>query len=193
MNENLIAGKLKEIRKSLNIRLGELAERTGLTKGYLSRIENSPNPPPIATLGKIAGALGVDITDLFSKAADSAEYRQLSISRNGERMAPSKGRGSSYGYMYQSLASDKKGKNMEPYICDVGFAHPVDINTEFTHQGEEFIYVLEGRLEMFYKGRSYIMEKGDCAYYDSDVPHSGRSIGEKKAKLLVMIYSYKRL
>lgn len=103
------------------------------------------------------------------------------------------GRGTTYGYIYENLALEKKGKNMEPFIVTVGFEHPVNIQTDFCHQGEEFLYVLEGTMEFFFKGRSYILEQGDSAYFDSDVPHSGKSVGDKKAKLLIVIYSYKRL
>jgi transcriptional regulator with XRE-family HTH domain len=192
MDESSITRKLKDLRKTRNMRLGELAERTGLTKGYLSRIENSKNPPPISTLGRIADALGADITDLFSKPEASPQNQELTISRNNQRV-PMSGRGTTYGYIYENLALEKKGKNMEPFIVTVGFEHPVNIQTDFCHQGEEFLYVLEGTMEFFFKGRSYILEQGDSAYFDSDVPHSGKSVGDKKAKLLIVIYSYKRL
>ncbi len=192
MDQGIITRKLKALRKSRNVSLSELAEKVGLTKGYLSRIENSENPPPISTLGKIASALGTDITDLFPKVPESVSGQELVISRNHE-VPQINGRGTIYGYNYQNLAVEKKGKNMEPFIVTVSFDHPVDIQTEFAHQGEEFLYVLEGTMEFFFKGETYILETGDSAYFDADIPHSGRSIGEKKAKLLIIIYSYKRL
>lgn len=191
MDQGTIPKKLRALRKNKNISLGELAEQTGLTKGYLSRIENSETPPPISTLGKIATALGVDITDLFAKLEEPIQNQELAISRN-LKGTPIDGRGTSYGYYYENLALEKKGKNMEPFIVTVGFDHPVDIQTEFCHQGEEFLYVLEGSMEFFFKGKSYILEQGDSVYFDADIPHSGKSIGNKKAKLLIVIYSYKR-
>lgn len=192
MDQGIITKKLKALRKNNNISLSELADKTGLTKGYLSRIENSENPPPISTLGKIASALGADVTDLFPKTEEPSPNQELVISRKQERVHTN-GRGASYGYNYQNLALEKKGKNMEPFIVSVGFDHPVNIETDFCHQGEEFIYVLEGTMEFFFKGGSYILEAGDSAYFDADVPHSGRSVGDTKARLLIVIYSYKRL
>lgn len=191
MDQGTIPKKLRALRKNKNVSLGELAEQTGLTKGYLSRIENSETPPPISTLGKIATALGVDITDLFAKLEEPIQNQELAISRN-LKGTPIDGLGTSYGYYYENLALEKKGKNMEPFIVTVGFDHPVDIQTEFCHQGEEFLYVLEGSMEFFFKGKSYILEQGDSVYFDADIPHSGKSIGNKKAKLLIVIYSYKR-
>jgi transcriptional regulator with XRE-family HTH domain len=192
MDQGAIPKKLRALRKSKNVSLGELAEQTGLTKGYLSRIENSETPPPISTVGKIATALGVDITDLFSKFEEPVQNQELAISRN-LKGTPIDGRGTSYGYYYENLALEKKGKNMEPFIVTVGFDHPVNIQTEFCHQGEEFLYVLEGAMEFFFKGKSYILEQGDSVYFDADIPHSGKSIGNQKARLLIVIYSYKRI
>jgi transcriptional regulator with XRE-family HTH domain len=192
MNERLITRKLRTLRKSKKLSLAELSRRSGLTKGYLSKIENSETPPPIATLGKIASALGVDMTDLFPKDYQSTEDQKLTISRKRQGQATER-RGTNYGYHYEDLALEKKGKNMEPFVVTVGFEHPVDIATEFRHEGEEFIYVLEGTMEFFFEGKSYILEEGDSAYFDADIPHSGKSIGDKEAKLLIVIYSYKRL
>lgn len=192
MDESVITQRLKELRKSKNIRLDQLAERTGLTKGYLSRIEHSASPPPISTLSRIADALGVDITELFPRTGEPAQDVELAISRRGQRVRRY-GRGTSYGYIYEDLALAKQGKNMEPFLVTVGFDQKVDVQTDFCHQGEEFIFVLEGRMEFFFKGNSFILEEGDSVYFDADIPHSGRSMGEKKAKLLIVIYSYKRL
>ena len=192
MDESVITRRLKELRKRKNIRLDKLAERTGLTKGYLSRIENSESPPPISTLAKIADALGVDITEIFPKTGGPVQNEELAISRRNKRVRMDR-RGTPYGYIYEDLALNKKGKNMEPFLVTVGFDQMVDIQTDFCHQGEEFILVLEGKMEFFFKGQSYILEKGDSAYFDADIPHSGNSVGDKKAKLLIVIYSYKRL
>ena len=82
---------------------------------------------------------------------------------------------------------------MEPFIVTVSFNNEIDKEIDFRHEGEEFNYVLEGRLEFFYEGKSYcVLEAGDHIYFDSARPHSARSLGEKEAKVLIVIYSYKR-
>ena len=188
MDERLIVKKIKEFRLNRNISLDKLANLTGLTKGYLSRIENSTKAPPISTLAKISQGLGVDITQFFSNNMSSSQPVDISIIKKNERLEVG-GRGTPYGYIYEALAHKKPGKNMDPYIITIGF----DRTADFQHEGEEFLFVLEGKLEHFYKGESYILEEGDSIYFDANIPHSGRSLGNKEAKLLMVIYSYKRI
>lgn len=77
---------------------------------------------------------------------------------------------------------------MEPYILYPDFEY----STVFQHEGEEFFYVLEGSIEFIYGDEKYILEAGDCMYFDAHIPHTGLSKGDKKAKVLIIIYSYKR-
>lgn len=192
MEEELIPKKLKEIRLDRKITLEKLARQTGLTKGYLSRIENSTQPPPIYTLSRISKALGIDISEFFAPKVNTIPYQEITIGKRNQHKLTNR-EGTPYGYIFEDLAPLKKGKNMEPFIVTVGFKRVIDIRKDFRHEGEEFIYVLEGRMEFFFKGRSYILEEGDCVYFDSDKPHSGKSLGKKEAKLLIVIYPYKRL
>jgi transcriptional regulator with XRE-family HTH domain len=193
MDETLIADNIKTLRKQKKITLQELANVTGLTKGYLSKVERSKKAPPYSTLNKIAMALGVDAAFLLGEQLNESADTRLSFTRKGEGkivdMVKSLSEGSLYGYGYEALAVDKPGKNMEPYIIEPAF----DEDAVFQHEGEEFMYVLEGRHELLYGGRNYLMEKGDCVYFDATVPHTGRSLGKKKAKLLAVMYNYKRL
>lgn len=190
MKEHSIAEKIKELRTAKQLSLERLAKLTGLTKGYLSRIENSPKPPPIYTLSKISSALGIDVTKLLSNSDEvtPVEPVKITISKNSEHTVTD-GRGTPYGYVYEALATKKQGKNMEPFLVTVGFKRA----SEFQHEGEEFLYVLEGKLEFFFKDKSFILEKGDSVYFDSTYPHGGKSLGEVAAKILIVIYSYKRI
>jgi len=77
---------------------------------------------------------------------------------------------------------------MEPYIIEPAFEE----KGVFSHDGEEFMYVLGGVHEFIYDDKKYILREGDSIYFDSIVPHSGRSIGKKRAKILGIMYSYKR-
>jgi transcriptional regulator with XRE-family HTH domain len=192
MEEKLITKRLKEIRLSKKLTLEALAKLTNFTKGYLSQIENSNQPPPIYTLSRISSALGIDVSELFAPAVKEIPYQEITIGRYGHRNLQSR-ESTPYGYIFEDLAPMKKGKNMEPFIVTVGFDRKIDVQKDFRHDGEEFIYVLEGTLEFFFKGESYILEKGDSAYFDADKPHSGRSLGKKEAKLLIVMYSYKRM
>ena len=187
MSEALIAKNIKKLRQEKKITLQELADMTGLTKGYLSKIEHSEKAPPYSTVNKIAIALGVDVTFLLNSNLDNMTDMRLSFTKNGEGKLIET-LGSFYGYDYEALAFDKPAKNMEPYVIEPAF----DEEAIFRHEGEEFLYVLEGVHEFDYDGNKYIMKKGDSVYFDAGVPHTGRSIGKKKAKLLAVLFNYRR-
>jgi quercetin dioxygenase-like cupin family protein len=77
---------------------------------------------------------------------------------------------------------------MEPYVVLPALRE----KAVFSHEGEEFIFVLEGIYEFVYEGKKYVLSAGDSLYFDSVIPHSGRSLGKKKARILAVTYSYKR-
>jgi len=169
-----------------------LAELTGLTKGYISRIEKADKAPPFSTLSKISNALNASLyKDILSpdtpdsKVQDSEPETICIVRKNGrERILGNRLRG----HHYEALAHKRIGKNMEPFLIESGFDEPV----LFSHEGEEFLFAIEGSHEFTYGNRKYVLHEGDSVYFDSAIPHGGRSIGEKKAKLLAVMYSYKR-
>lgn len=187
MDERSIARNIKTLRLNKKMSLDELSKLTDLTKGYLSKIERSNKAPPLSTLNKIALTLGVDVTFLMKEDTEKVKDTKLTIVRKdkGKKVIT---KGALYGYEYEAIAYNKQGKNMEPFIITPA----LDKEVIFQHDGEEFMYVLEGTHEFTYDGRKYILKKGDSIYFDSRIPHSGRSLGNKKAKILTVIYSYKR-
>ena len=192
MEEEQISKNIKILRKQQQISLKTLADFTGLTKGYLSRIERSKKAPPYSTLSKIAVALGVDAAFLLGERIDKTSDKRISFTKKNQgkivNLMHSLAEGSLYGYGYEALASDKPGKNMEPYIIEASF----DDEAIFQHEGEEFLYILKGTHEFTYDGKKYIMEEGDSVYFDASMPHTGKSLGTKRAKMLAVLFSYKR-
>jgi transcriptional regulator with XRE-family HTH domain len=186
MDESQIAKNIKSTRLNKKMSQGALADLCGFTKGYISRIEKSDKPPPFTTLDKIAKALNVDLTLLLSEETELPRDTQLCIVRKDEAKKISAT--NLHGYHYIALAHKKSGKNMEPFIIMPAF----DEEAIFSHEGEEFMYVLEGTHELIYNDKGYILREGDSVYFDSIIPHTGRSIGEKRAKVLTVLYSYKR-
>jgi transcriptional regulator with XRE-family HTH domain len=186
MDEKQIAKNIKNIRLDHNLSQEKLAELSGLTKGYISKIEKSDTAPPLSTLSKIATALNVDITQLTVEELEIPGDIDLCIVRKGEGKKISNA--SLEGYHYEALAHKKSGKNMEPFFLMPAF----DEKAVFQHEGEEFMYVLQGVHEFIYLDKKYILNEGDSIYFDSRIPHTGRSIGTKRAKILAVMYSYKR-
>ena len=186
MDEKQIGKNIQKIRIESNISQERLAEISGLTKGYISKIEKSDKAPPLSTLSKIAHALNVDITILMAEDLESPEDVNLCLVRKGEGKKISSA--TLGGYHYEALAYRKTGKNMEPFILMPAF----DEKAIFIHDGEEFMYTLDGVHEFTYNNKKYILHEGDSVYFDSRIPHTGRSIGKQKAKILAVMYSYKR-
>ena len=187
MDEKQICRNIKALRLQYQLTLEEMARRTGLTKGYLSKVERSDKAPPYATLSKISSALGIAVTDLFSQLPAPPKHLPLFISRAAQRPIH-RNMDHADGYDFELLAQGKPGKNMEPFI----FYAPFNVPRLYSHEGEEMIHVMEGRMELVHKNKTHVMETGDTAYFDSIHPHAGRSLGSQKAKLLVVIYFYKR-
>jgi transcriptional regulator with XRE-family HTH domain len=183
VEEKKIAEKIRNLRMGKNITLDSLAERTGFTKGYLSKLENAKKVPPIATLTRIAKALGIEIADFFDRETDDTSY---CIVRRGERK-PVIRNGTLFGYYYESIAYGKRHKKMEPFIITL-IPHAMD-HTIFDHRGEELMFVLEGKMKVFLGQERHILEEGDCIYFDSSIPHRGECIGDREAKVLVVITS----
>jgi transcriptional regulator with XRE-family HTH domain len=188
MIEESLGKRVKIARKQKHITLQELAQRTGFTKSYLSKVERSHKLPPYSTLKKIAMALELEVSYLLSEKLEELGDLRLSITpKNGGKVVENLG--SSYGYKYEALGHTKPGRNMLPYIIRAAY----DEKSIFQHEGEEFIYVLEGTYEFIYDGKKHVLKPGDSAYFDSGVPHTARSLGKKQARILAVMYNYKRL
>jgi transcriptional regulator with XRE-family HTH domain len=183
-----IIQKIKEKRIENGLSLDALASKTGLSKGYLSKIENGTTLPPISTLHRICEALAVDLTYLFSEEGHGGVDQGISIVRQKERKEMFVEEG---GVQFKNwpLAPQKEGRNMDPYVVEIPFDNP----QIYRHEGEEFYLLFEGRVKLNYNGKDYLLEKGDCVYFDTNVPHTGCSLGKKKAKALVIFYSYKKM
>ncbi len=183
INEDQIGRRIKKLRLDRNFTQQALADAGGLTKGYLSKIENSNTSPPVSTLINLAKALGVGIDSIFS-----SEEQQTSITlvKAGQRPTVARN-GSAFGYSYEPLAHTFPNRQMDPYILTL----PVEIKEEmiFQHKGQEILHVLQGTMKFFYGEEEFIVEEGDCIYFDSSVPHHGVCVGDKEVKCLMVIHS----
>ncbi|QTA90400.1 helix-turn-helix domain-containing protein [Desulfonema magnum] len=187
--EETIAKRIRSLRLEQNWTLEKLAEVTGLSKSYLSQIENHEKIPTISTLTKIAYALGENVQSFWNTEEDGKEKSKLTIVRAGERRSilhP----GAASGYSYESVTYKKPDRLMDAYI--------VTLDSEVSkgplmHEGQELVFMLEGRKEFIYDGQSHIVEAGDCLYFESDRPHQGRSLDGRPARFLAVFLNPRRL
>ena len=182
--DTVIGARVAQLRERLGMTLDQLAARTGFTKGYLSKIENSRKVPPIGSLSRIAQALHTEITELLHPQAGPAASA-FCLVRANERLPVVRG-GTAFGYDYVSLADTRSHKRMEPFLFT--FPSQIDKHVYFEHEGEEFIFVLSGRVEWQAGSDKVILEPGDSVYFDSRLPHRGRAL-DGEASALVVTYS----
>jgi transcriptional regulator with XRE-family HTH domain len=178
--------RIRKLRKVRERTLDSLAQEAGITKGYLSKVETGRQIPPLATLSKVAKALGTDLSSLLETGAGSASAditNGVSLVRATERRPVIRG-GSSFGYDYQSLVQNASGRHMSPFL----FTFPQQILKEvfFEHAGEEIIFVLSGTVEFEVGSELYELTPGDCIYFDASMRHRGRGKGGEAKALVVM-------
>lgn len=183
MDPLVIQKKIRNLRHKKKLTLDKVSKRTGFTKSYLSMIERGKKSPPIATLSKIAQALSVDMSVFFQQARIK---NGLIIGRKKDQRSVVKD-GTQFGYRYHAIVFSGKSKRMEAFIA----AFPPDRSDHniFTHEGEEFFYVLDGKIRFLYGERKLLLNKGDCIFFDSDMPHRGEAAGTRTAKALVVTYA----
>ena len=188
-NSNTIVGsKIKGIRESKNISIEEISERSGLSTDQIISIENDQYLPSLGPLIKIARALGVrlgtflDDNDELGPVVCRAEERNSSISfSNGATDARKH-------MEYHSLAKQKAGRHMEPFIIDIQPSEEKNFKLS-AHEGEEFIYVMEGEVEIEYGKEKYNLKVGDSIFYASIVEHHVHGAVGKSAKILAVVYT----
>ncbi len=183
-----IGRKIRSIRQSKGLTLEDISKRTGLSKALISRVENEQVSPPIATLLRIASALKVDISHFFSDEAfpqrvTVVRHHEVSVSRDSMIIE-----GKDAGYSYELLAFKKDDKHMEPFIVKFDLKERTEVPMQ-QHKGEEFLHLLEGKLEFFTNEETIVLEQGDSIYFDSGLPHGYRGLGDKPPKALVVVYS----
>jgi transcriptional regulator with XRE-family HTH domain len=181
--ESEIGRRIKAFRINKKFTLEQLANQTGFTKGYLSRIEKSEKSPPLSTLGIIARVLGVTISFLVG---EEEQQTSIGIVKKGERPLIAR-RGTAFEYSYEAIAHTFPNKKMEPFILTLPLKPKKKMI--YQHEGEEILFVLEGTMKFLHGNREYTIEEGDCVYFDSSFPHLGESVGRKEAKCFMVIYT----
>lgn len=179
-----VGERIARLRSERRMTLERLAQVTGFTKGYLSKIENGRKVPPIATLSRIAQALHTEIGSFFPSSR-RAVAREVTVVRANERQPVQRG-GSAFGYDYIGLALKRVNKRMDPFIFT--FPPRIDKHVFFEHRGEEFLFVLSGTIEFQVGDEHFRLRKGDSVYFDASMPHRGWS-GGSGAKALVVIHN----
>jgi transcriptional regulator with XRE-family HTH domain len=185
---NDVGARIAHVRNSRGLTIDQLAERSQLSTDLIREIENGALIPSLAPLIKIARALGVRLGTFM----DDMENIGPVVTRKGQpskavRFAE-KSRAASGALDFYSLAMDKNGRHMDPFLIDVLPASDGDYPLS-AHEGEEFIYVIGGRIEICYGKDRYQLSEGDSIYYDSTVAHNVHALDDVPARILAVVYA----
>ncbi len=167
-----IGSKIKQLRQQLNLSQAELADRCELTKGYISQLENDITSPSIATLCDILAALGTDLAEFFKKEDDER------VVFGAEDFIEKR----DAGIILRWIIPNAQKNTMEPVLLEL--LPGASVAEDFPHEGEEFGYVLEGRIRITLGKKSYICKKGETFYYKANTTHFVSNAGKNTAKLL---------
>jgi len=178
-----IGKRIRTLREHKGLSLEELSNMTGFDVEFLSNIETNQVKPQLGTVIKLSKALDSAFSRLISETGD----RIYSITRKNERKIVSRStaqKGKKQVYIYRSLAPEVKGRHMEALIVTLEENPDMEFSV---HDGEEFIYVLDGIVALNIGEDAFELEPGDSAYYLSTTPHL---IASKKGKATILAVLY---
>lgn len=188
-SENRLGAKITTLRESLRLTQAELAERCDCELAVIEGLEAGELAPSLAPLIKITRALGVRLGTLmdddsnlgpvYNKADDLAAATRL------QDLSTTSDAGT---LNFFSLAQDRPSRHMDPFIITVTPSGETN-HVLSHHEGEEFLYGLEGCIEIEYGKDIYVLCPGESIYYDSIVPHQVRAHDDQNAKFLAVVYT----
>jgi transcriptional regulator with XRE-family HTH domain len=181
-----VGERIKKIREDKSISLEDAARRAGLSSADLSKIEDHMVSPHLGALVRLSKALDVPLGYFFADEPDEP----FCLVRRDEREVVSRfasTEGQSYGYSYEALGYTKKDRKMEPFVVTLTPPEVPQIDPN-QHAGEEFIYILEGEVEVKLGDSTDVLRPGDSIYYDSNIPHVVACHGDKPAKIVAVIW-----
>lgn len=188
MEEIQIVGKrIQDLRESKQISREELAQNSGLSLGQIICIEENTVLPAVAHLLKIARALGVrlgtflddqDESPVVCRETESNHAISFTSASSDDRKSMD----------YRALSSAKTNRCMEPYMISISPETKKNSKSS-SHEGEEFLYVMNGEIALDYGNETYSLKEGDTIYFDSVVPHLIYTNSSEAAKILAVVYT----
>jgi transcriptional regulator with XRE-family HTH domain len=181
--ERYVGNTIRDLRRAHGLTIADIAEKAGLSRGMLSRIETGQAASSLEGLNRIARALGVSLATLFRNFEVDGGGAQLV--KKGQSMEVAR-RGTRSGHTYHLLAYDQgPSKLFEPFLITIDEQYaqqPI-----FEHPGTEFIYMLEGRMEYRHGGTVYVLEPGDALTFNGEVPHGPGELFERPVRFITVI------
>jgi len=183
-----IADKIKNLRRAKGLNQQTLANRCGYTRSYISLVESGKKVPAVATMAKIADALGTRVGALFEDDDVFLSPDMLPQRKDDLEKLAKKSASKFSAYSYIPLAREKLNKIMDPFLI---WIFPGKKGTKpFIHHGQEFNYVIEGKLKFTFGDEDYIYSAGDCFYCESSIAHNMEALEGRPVCLLSVVTAF---
>jgi quercetin dioxygenase-like cupin family protein len=171
-----IGKRIKRVRLDSKMSLDTMANETGLAKEFIKKIEGGQHRPSVGTLLQISRTLHLDSGFLLKEQDDTMEERSNAYTKRTDN------------YAYTPLTPGAENKHLKAFriVVEAGTSHD---GVGFQHDGEEFVYVLEGQVEVQVGDHVNVLGSGDSLHFNSGIKHDLRNIDDKDAELIVVVYA----
>jgi transcriptional regulator with XRE-family HTH domain len=169
--------KLMKMRKERNMTVQHLANETGLSVQYIGQVEKGEVTPPVAVILQLSRALQIDSSLLLKEEKQRAGRKSAEDYQKRTQ-----------DYTYQNLTPEAEHKHLKAFkiLVDPQSDHK---GVSYQHLGEEFIYVLKGKMEVMVGENRNLLSPGECLHFNSSIVHKLRNVSDEKAELLVVLYT----
>ena len=172
-----LGNRIGRLRREGDLSLEELARQTGLSGAYLMDVEEGREMPPVGAILQISRALCVDASSFLKQSEGEEHKRRKKESYEKRRVS----------YAYKTLARGSPTMHLKAFLVSID-AHQDHDMVEYRHEGEEFIYVVRGELELTVGENQYRLRQGKSVHFNSSIPHVLRNPGAEKTELIVVLY-----
>jgi len=171
-----IGSKIKKARTSKKFSLEHVANDTGFSTDYLKQVETGKAIPPVGALLQIARALEIDSGSLLKEPESKLQTRIKAHTKRTDN------------YAYTTLTPGAENKHLKAFRVLIE-AQQDHKGVDYHHEGEEFVYVLTGKIEVTVGEHLNILEQGESLHFNSGIRHKLKSVSDEKAELIVVIYT----
>ena len=174
-----IGKKINELRTSKRLTLKELSEKTNLSVSFLSQAERGLTSVAFVSLKRIGEAMGVNINYFFTPPKSHRATIMRSYEQEIFKMEESK-------FVYYNMGSDIPDKVMDPMLVTILPSKCLSEVLPMTHEGEEFVYVLEGIFTLILDDQAYELHAGDSSHVSSVIPHNWANLTDKPIRIIAV-------
>lgn len=176
--ETDFSSRMKRLRKKSGLGFDQLSRETGLTEDYLEQVETGKLMPTVSAIIQISKALTVDAGTFLSSEDPAAARKRKAEGLLSREKA----------YSYKTLTPDAAHKHMKAFLVTIDPKSDLE-GAQYQHEGEEFIYVLDGRLKIEVGQKIHDLHKSQTLHFNSNIVHKLSNPGTKKTELLVVVYT----